>query len=315
LRTSRSQQNADIRRISRDQTLAGDGEVEEKSLYANFRLGAQYDNNVGAWPWDDAFVQAQNLDEDQDDWAAVANLALDWQRVSDSPWTFRAGYWLYADAHLSYDQYNLTGQALTLEPGYGQGRISCRLPVSVNFSTEDNLTDSYGWSVQPTLALELAKNHSLEAWGAASQTGYQSPDSSLAGDDQDADTLGGGGGYLFLFSGGFFRLSGDWRTVEADGDNWDRESVLGAAVARVPLGSRLALTLSGVMEDVEYDNPHSFFNEARQDTIFTTSADLTFRAAGPWEFWLLYNFTRADSNLPLYEYDRHVIGAGLGMNL
>ncbi len=299
-----------------DQAAMAEGEEKAaKPLYATFRLGGQYDSNVGAWPWDDAFVAAQHLPTNQDDWAAVGNVAVDWQRQSESPFTLSAGYWLFADAYADNEEYNLTDQAVTLEPGFRRGRFSTTLPLSMTWSTLDNTTDSYGWTVQPTVSLDVSEKYTLQAWGAASQAGFAEPDSTLPQDDGDATFLGTGAGILHIFGGGFLRVTGDLRQAEADGDNWDRQSLLTTAVARVPVAGTLALILSAALEDVDYENPNSFFKERRKDEIHTLGTEISCRIRGPWEVWLQYTYTHADSNLPVYEYERHVVGAGVGVNL
>lgn len=124
--------------------------------------------------------------------------------------------------------------------------------------------------------------------------------------------LGGLGGNHLLRSGRATRLSAHLfgGREDADEDTDAAEAIAGRDLygAGVGLDARLgdawSLGLQALAFQSEYDAPNALFGEARDETQYQAEAHLDWEPTERWRLGPRLRYSRRDSNIDLYEYDR-----------
>ena len=73
-----------------------------------------------------------------------------------------------------------------------------------------------------------------------------------------------------------------------------------------PLAQKLSLIFTGDLTYQEYDQMHSVFRVKRSDKLYSGSAMLSWDFLPQMTMNLQYTFTKANSNIPIYDYARNL---------
>jgi hypothetical protein len=237
------------------------------------RIGGKYDTNVEV-EYDD--IEGS---EDNEDTAAVVNLMAGWAPDLGGDFGFRADYGVYADFHRDLDEYNVIEQLLSVEPSLKKGPLTYSLPVRYVFAMEDQETDYHRISLQPTLTYEVpGLRQAIEAYGLIAQI---NDDDDFAV-DEDAVAGGAGLGYiLFSQNRSYIRLSAEYQNVDYD-----------AAV-------------------IDYGT--SANTDDRSDNILSGNLELNYQLFSRMDLYSTYSYIHTNSNVSIYDYDRHIVEAGVSL--
>lgn len=106
-------------------------------------------------------------------------------------------------------------------------------------------------------------------------------------------------------------------TISLGGSNWENSSYSLLFAALYPLTPRLKLSTFVNLIMQPYD--HRFFdgdplilNPKRDDRLFIFGVQAAYNLYKGLDFNVHYYLIRANSNISLYDYDRHIVGCQFG---
>jgi hypothetical protein len=143
----------------------------------------------------------------------------------------------------------------------------------------------------------------------------------LSQDDRSGRAGGGSMGlYYFLKNQqGYLQTRITYEKDSTTGSNWSNSSYRFLVAALYPVTSRLKLNAFADIIIQPYDN--NFFdgnllaqNPKRKDQILIFGGQAAYTIYKGLEFNVHYFFVKANSNISLYAYDRHIVGCQLGYN-
>ena len=215
------------------------------------------------------------------DMALAATLTAGWQVPLTGDVGLRLDYSGYTDFHQDFYKYNVIDQSLSLEPQYRNGPFIYSLTLSFNFTQEDGEDDYNRYSVSPTLTYLIPDTRQAVAlYGIGARIDDRDKNKTL---DEDGKTLGGGCAYLYAFENkSRVRLSLDYQHTTYD--------------ARV----------------VDYGMA-SVSTDKREDDAIVAGLDILFQITDHFGLYINYAFTHANSNVNLYDYDRHAVAGGVAL--
>ncbi|MHB8773362.1 MAG: hypothetical protein ACYC7J_20420 [Syntrophales bacterium] len=215
------------------------------------------------------------------DTALAASLVAGWQAPLPGDVGLRLDYSGYADFHKDFNQYNVIDQSLSLEPQYRHGPFIYSLPFAVGFIRENGGDDYNRYSVFPTLTYLFPNSRQAVAlYGIAARIDDRDNDRAR---NEDGKTLGGGCAYVYAFENrSRVRLSLDYQHTTYE--------------ARV----------------VEYGTA-SLSTDKRADNAVVAGLDFLFPLTDHLGLYMNYAFMHSNSNVDLFEYDRHVVQGGVAL--
>ena len=135
-------------------------------------------------------------------------------------------------------------------------------------------------------------------------------------EDRDAD---GANAYLnwiwSLKNGAFITLRYDFSYEDTNGDNWDNTAHRFSVNASIPLLPQRINDLraqAGIQAFLQnFENTHSVFDVKRDDKIYQFYAGLQWQVRRYLTISSNYRYTDANSNIAIYDYDRHILSFGV----
>jgi len=242
---------------------------------AELRVGGLYDSRVGS-------TSGSEADADN---ALVARLTAGWQAPLKGVFGFRMDYRGFADFYADFRDYNVIDQTLSVEPQYRTNRFIFSIPLSFNLTLEDGRHDYNRYAVVPTLTYLIPDTkQALAIYAIAAQIDDRDRNDWL---DEDGKTFGGGCSYLYYFAGGSrVRLSLDYQHTIYDSYVWQYAST-----------------------------STSDFSDRRGSDVLVAGLDILFQITNHIGLYADYAFVHSNSNVGLFEYDRHIVEGGLALKL
>ena len=241
---------------------------------AELRLGGLYDSRVGS-----EFGGGGDADK-----ALAAALTAGWQAPLKGDVGLRLDYRGYMDFHQDFREYDVIDQTLSLEPQYKAGQFIYSLPLSFNLTMEDGEHDYNRYAVSPTLTYLIPNTRqAVSFYGIGARMDDRDKNKLL---DEDGVTLGGGCAYLYTFENkSRVRLSLNYQHTAYDNARvWDYPTASG-----------------------------SFSADKRKDDAIVAGLDILFQITDHFGLYLNYAFIHSNSNVDLYEYNRHLVGGGVAL--
>jgi hypothetical protein len=216
------------------------------------------------------------------DWALTAALTAGWQALLKGNVGLRLDYRGYMDFHQDFHEFNLIDQTLSLEPQYKAGRFIFGLPLSFNLTMQDGEQDYNRYAISPTLTYLIPNTkQAVSFYGIGARIDDRDKNKIL---DEDGLSLGVGCAYLYIFENKIrVRLSLNYQYTAFDN----------ARVGDYP-------TASGSLDK-------------RKDESIVAGLDILFQVTDHFGLYLNYAFIHSNSNVDLYEYDRHLVGGGVAL--
>lgn len=244
-------------------------------LSVEFRAGGLYDTRVG--------VEYTGSDNGRDisDKGLALHLNADWRRPVTDDFSFRLGYEGVASIYKDLNKYDVADQTATLEAQWARGRFLFSLPVGYNYVLEDGHYDSYRITLTPTWALLLAENRqALAVYGILA--GIR--DENRAFPDEDGAGTGVGCAYVFQRPESF----------------------------RVSLSLAYQVTAYDAAA-ADYESGTS--GESRRDKAAIANTGLYFPLSSRLGLYADYVFMHNNSNVPMYDYNRHIVEGGVAVRI
>lgn len=188
---------------------------------------------------------------------------------------------MYADLHEEFKENDVLDQLVSAEPQWYMGNVVFSLPLKYIYSREDNESSYHRYTASPTITVSFPeKNQAIEFYGTWSQIEDVDEYPEF---DEDGRSFGGGMSYLFTpVDRHAFRVLADYQQIDYDSRAWD------------------------------YLNETT--SDKRHDMLTSLGAEHTFRITDHLDFMARYTFVHTHSNVDIYDYDQHIVQAGMALH-
>jgi tetratricopeptide (TPR) repeat protein len=267
-------------------------------------LGFQYDTNVVLKP--SGNVQAVTVTNDND--GSVTNtFRIDYSPLLRGSWFFNGQYSFNSNTYFSIRNYNMMIQSLSLNPGYNFTFGSLSLPMNYSHIWLKESPYQSLASAKPTLTfLSFAKLIHQISLGYAKRVMQQAPLD--PNEERSADIYSGTLNTFYPYAEGRGLISFKYEITKdlTDGRNWSNLGNRFTLGLLYPLSKKFSLIFSGDLNLQEYDQSHSVYAVRRSDKLYAASAALVWQILPQMTINLQQSFTKADSNIALYDYVRNL---------
>jgi len=286
-----------------DQRLSTAAPAKRWNLYAG--VNYLYDDNVTL----KSSVSGASTDtRNQRDSGITENLRFEYDQPLSGAWSTNLQYALQNNNYGRLHDYNMLVNSLTatLINRNDNGLLS--IPVNLSHTALDYRNYSLQTSIKPTVTAVFSE-HQLGQLSLGYNYRDMFQNTEGPGYDRTASIFNLQAGYIYLFKEGhgMLNLRGEGfyeNTVGKEWRNWGGR--LGSDLL-IPIlsGTKLILTAEAAWQDYR-DNA-----AGRKDTTVTASATINQKLTGNLYLNLQYYYTRAMSNVDLYDYQRNVIMSGV----
>ena len=283
-----------------------------KSWHLNAGLGYIYDDNVIAAP---SSSIPDVIVSDQKDSSISTTFSVNYTPLIASPYYFTAQYNIYANTYFKLSEYNTITNSLTLTPGMNFIKSIATIPVSYTYQFFNGKKYMGLLTIRPTYGLMLIdKLMGQLTVGYGRRDMIQAP--SFKDEDRDADIINGSLGlyYFIRDNRGFINARYERAYENAKGVNWKNKGDRFSLGLFYPIYENLILNIGGDVYLQKYKNVHSVFNIKRDDKIYSGSILLSWEAIKDLQVNLQYAHTKANSNIPVYDYKRNVYNLAIQYN-
>ena len=274
--------------------------------------GMQYDSNV--------IVNGNSTPlpsgiSGKSDWSGVINLKGDYSFYRTDAFDFRGGYSLYQNLHTKLDAFNVTQNLLALSCSW---TISPKINLNAYYSFEYLLVDGdrydYAHNIGPSLVLKFGD------WGTTSidyrfnNTTFKNSNMFSNNSDRNGDNHLVSLTHIFPLT----KTVAVW-AIYAHDENltstryWSYSGDRWLAGVRAVLPFSLKGDLCGDYYQTSYGGIYPGFDKIRDDKQYSVSASLTRSITENISLVLNEVYTRNQSNIKTFEYERSI--TGLFMNV
>jgi tetratricopeptide (TPR) repeat protein len=270
----------------------------------------QFDDNVILKP--SAEIPGVDITGERDS-SIVGTLGVIYSPRLTGPYFLNCQYNLYTDTYFKVNSHNLIVQSLSLTPGINIRKGSLSLPLSYSYIMVHERPYMGDFSVKPALQIAFKPDHiGRVSLGYEKRNLIQAP---LDRDeDRDGNVFSASAGYIHPFAEGrgVFNLIYEFTIDDTDGRNWDNiGNRISLGLLLPNLVKEINLVLSGDVFLQNYQHTNTVFEVKRNDRTYTASATLLRELFRGVFINLQYSYTRADSNITVYDYDRNIYTAGI----
>jgi hypothetical protein len=308
-----------------------------RPLRVTLGLFGGYDSNVVSKPRQESLAGGIG---DPGSGVLSPSVRIEYTPNWNSPWMLNA---MYSSSAIFNEHYVHTRDSIvntfSVMPGYNFGRFSVSMLASYAGYTlradSDMVPDGNAgykhyqdyFTGGPIVKIMLTEKQILEFFAGYDKKNYYNQVIPSINSIRDSE---GPRAYLswtwFYLDNGFVNLRYDINREVSNGIYWDSTSNRVAASVVVPLlpddlakiagNVYLQLTGSYAEQDFFYEQPYtdvdgSAKSDRRRDKTYGGSASLNWDVTKNWSCILQYTHTKADSNIPVYEYTRNLYMAGL----
>lgn len=286
-----------------------------KRFRANVAVGFDYDSNVTLQPGSE--VAAQQVSGQGDVlYTQLAN--LEYNLVPSGPFALWTTYSYFQTLHRRLTKFDMISNTAGLTPAYTFANSRLWMPFTFNYT--DVESDKYytNYLLAPTYLHLITPKVGLEAGARFSRFYYWFP-FFIPEDNRSGRNAGASLGlYYFLANQeGYLQLRFSYDHFATTGSNWDNNAY------RLTLGGLYPLTprfkVRGFVDlafqpytNIWVGNNFAATNPKRNDTILILGAEATYNLWKGLELNGHYFFIRDNSNIALYDYNRHIVGMQLG---
>jgi tetratricopeptide (TPR) repeat protein len=297
--------NSELAAVAREyEKTIGKAVEEYRAWRFSIGLGFQYDTNVVLKP--SGGVQAVGISNDND--GSVTNtFKVDYSPLLRGAWFLNGQYSFNSNTYFTIRNYNMMVQSLSLNPGYNLTFGSLSLPLNYSHIWLKEIPYQSIAATKPTLTVisfsPIIQQISVGYSKRTMQQASLNPDEERSGDIYTGTLT-----TLYPFAEGRGLISFKYEITRdlTDGRNWSNLGNRFTLGLLYPLAKKLSLILTGDVAFQDYDQAHSVYRTPRSDKIYTGSASLVWEIIPQMTLNLQQTFTKADSNIFLYDYVRNV---------
>lgn len=284
----------------------------DKPLQLTAGFFTEWDTNVILRPSE---TTTTNETSDEGDFREVVTAGAAYTQKLSEQFRLRYGYDFYYANQTDLNDFDVNSHTFTLAPTYNTARVSYSIPVQYNLTMVDS-NDLFLSSVtiNPLANFKINERQIGQAGIKFQQKDYYSNivDGS---EDRDGFRVAPGIGWFYLFpeERATFGLRYELDFDNTDGQNWDYTGhrISPSFQFKVPRIPKLKCTLASDLYFQEFRHNNIFFNEKRGDQAYTLSGLLSYELTSYLDLQFRYTYVEHKSNIPVYDYDRHVFSTGV----
>lgn len=292
------------------------GYGKKKKYSLNVGYIYQIDDNVAVTPSNDDALKSlgSNIEElasNKSDSRHVAIVSGKYESNNNKKIGYSASYSFYQSKHKDLDSYDLQGHNVELVPVIHLKNGD----IDLSFGYENYKLDKTKYL--DILEFWPSYNFSLKNSGEATIFfGIQKKDFaatvSNVNENRDGTNVTAGAHMSREFSGnkGLYDLGYLFNSEEADGDNWDYKGHKLFATLSYSLKDNMGLFINSNYSVQKFENAHSIYTKTREDKILQLNPGFLYKYKTAL-ITLEYSYTKDDSNLAVYEYNRGIYSLGL----
>ena len=300
----------------RYQELVEERDWIERPVRLTLNILGQYDTNMLQEPY--SYPGLADAGEEKS-LGMLSTLRLDFVPILKGPWLFNASYALMSSLHeKNSTTHDFLVNHIAVMPGYSFDRFAVNLSASYTHSLKRDpsytqYSDRLGAGPLVRVLLTDKKDQILEVYAGYLKKQYFKT-ALFKDEDQSAQGFDSYISWIKLYeSGALVVVKYGFVSENADGNNWSNNGHRLSVNGILPLSKTLKLQLGAEILRQDYKNESTIpaFNKAtRRDTTYTGSAGLIWDINRNVSLMVQYTGIRADSNIFLYDYNRHVFSAG-----
>ncbi len=277
------------------------------------RLSFEYDSNVTLGPSSVTVFAPRDVTEKADGRAVIV-AGLRYRFVDAASFNLVGGYEVSQSLHFDLRRFDLQGHRLSVALASPANRWSWGVGTEYNFFALDYRTFFHEALVTPWAALPWSENVATQAF-----VSVRGRDFLRAPYDPGRDAWLYAPGLRQYFSlGGANRLLGIGYRYEIEdtvssgpqGRAFAYKGHLLDADLRWSLADAVYAEAAYVYRRHDYDNRESGFGVRRQDDAHEFALGFSYQLTDHWAWTIGYIGQRHESNVALFEYDRHVVSTG-----
>ena len=274
------------------------------------RAAFEYDSNVVLSPTDTSNVVGIS---NRDDTRQVFDVKGDYTwRTQDGSKSFKTGYGFHLSKQNDIGIYDNVGNYFYSTLNLSFDKILVTFPFNFNHTIVDD--KNYLWSVSGgnINSIMLPKSQMLQLGVLYSRKDYMDY-IFIPEENRDANQFFGLIGWYWFYAEnkGFVNLR---YTIDKDwtrGSNWEYLGHRASAGILYPFWDKFRLTINGDVYFQDFNKTHSIFNVKRKDQTYTAGALLTYEFLKNFELQFRYTYINEQSNIDIYDYDRHIVSTGI----
>ena len=287
---------------------------EVRPFHFNVYAGVDYDSNVTLQPGGAA---AASQVSGKGDAAFSYGGYLEYNLFPQGPFGLLTNYAYFQNFHPTLYHYDLLSHTVGLTPTYQFQNGRLWLPFTYNYTDVQYAKYFTAFDLDPTYLHLLTPNVGLEVGGILNRQYYWFP-ISFPQDDRSGRNLGGNLGLYYFFKNQQGCLQARFSYVHdfTGGSNWDNTSYRLLMTALYPITPRLKVSafLDLMLQPYNFrflgGSPLTYDGK-RNDKDMTTGLTVSYEIYKGLEGNLHYYFIRDDSNVTIYNYNRHMVGVQL----
>ncbi len=274
------------------------------------RAAFEYDSNVVLSPTDTALVVGVT---DKDDTRQVFDLRGDYTwKTEDGSKSLKAGYGFHLSQQNEIGIYSNVGNSFYAQGNLSFEKVLLTFPFNYNHTIVDG--KNYLWSLSGgnISNFMFAKNQMIQAGIIYANKNYMNY-IFIPQEDRSGNELVGIIGWFWFFADnkGFVNLryiiDKDW----TKGSDWEYLGHKGGITVLFPFWDKFKLTLSADAFFQYFDKTNVIYNIQRNDQTYTGGALLTYEIIKNVELQFRYTYINEQSNIDIYDYDRHIVSSAI----
>jgi tetratricopeptide (TPR) repeat protein len=238
------------------------------------------------------------------------------------PFSVLAQYSYFQNFHPTVPGFDIMSHVLGLTPTYASKNGRFWFPLSFNYMDLQSSKYYSGFLLTPTYLHLFTEHVGLEVGAKYNRQYYVSP-VFFTQDDRSGKAYGGSLGlyYFFKKQKGFLQARASLEHNSTTGSNWDSTTYRLLLAALWPITEKFKCNIFIDLMNQPFD--YTFYNGAtvgniagaplipqpkRQDQIMILGTQVTYELLKGLDFGVHWYYIRDNSNIALYDYNRHIVG-------
>ena len=278
-------------------------------------LGMDFDSNVTVQPGNAASSQ---LVSGQGDAVYTYNVAFEYNPFAGRPFGLLSQYALIQNFHPRLTKFDTMSHTWGLVPLYQFKRSRLWVPFSFNYTDLENDKYYTGFTLTPAYLYLVTPNVCVEVGGRWARKYYWFP-VAIPQDDRSGHNYGYSLGFYYFIKNqeGYLQARYSYEKDLTFGGNWENSTYRLFLMALYPVtksfkvSTFLDLLLQPFDKEFYGGYPLQKYPKRRDKTLIMW-VNATYQIYKGLEFNLHYYLIRDDSNNPIFDYIRHILGGQIG---
>lgn len=276
----------------------------QKPYRLYLQTGMQYDDNVQLEPLD------EDVFADESDWSFVGYFSGRYHVVNQPAFKAGAGYSHYQTRHGKLTDYDITGSIGDIYAKYQAAPLTLGISYQPayywvhadSFLMRHSFSPQMTWQFNRQNYIRLRYRYMLNNY-------FEDRGRDGHANIGELDVFHAvGPGYL---SWGLGLADNSARRSDEEYDEFEARIRMG-----YPVVEKIEMTLTGIYDEKDYDRPDAVVGIRREDNRYFAAVSLARPVIYEWlSLALDYDFTRNDSNIRLYDYERNAVTVSVTANL